>query len=386
MSTKSSATAEPGWQELPQHLWQSIVDAARPWLSETGSADAAIQRLLAMLGSQNDDFSSRASAQLLAGSEHFVQWANQLVRGLAETGGALGSAGSSERWAELLKQSLAAGSDSANPLGKLMQQGIELMARPLDAGFANGNTGSHWRSAVDALLRLPNFGFAREHQERRQKLLRAALAFQDALGQYQELLGKAGRRGLDRLRDKLAEREQPGRQIDSLRGLYDLWIDAAEEAYAEIALSSEFRQVYGAMVNRQVALRQAMQIEVEHCCTEFGLPTRTELNAVHKRLHGMRRQLRALEEELASQRDAKVLASAARPSQGRAPKAATRKLGKTPPKVLASQEKKPSTKKSTPARAISASPTGAKRAATAAPKSRKSAHPVSTRRRLDRFA
>ena len=37
--------------------------------------------------------------------------------------------------------------------------------------------------------------------------------------------------------------EQPGCQIESLRALYDLWLYAAEEGYAEIALSTEFREV-----------------------------------------------------------------------------------------------------------------------------------------------
>src|SRR3546814_11917920 len=62
---------------------------------------------------------------------------------------------------------------------------------------------------------------------------------------------------------KLAARSQPGKQLESARALFDLWIDAAEEAYAEVALSPEFRKSYGAMVNAQMKLRQAVQGEVE---------------------------------------------------------------------------------------------------------------------------
>src|SRR4029078_4449988 len=83
-----------------------------------------------------------------------------------------------------------------------------------------------------------------------------------------------------------------GRQIDSVRALYDLWVDAAEEAYAEIALSEEFRQVYGDVGNSQMRVRSQLQQEVERIGVDLGMPTRTELNSVHKRLHDLRRELR----------------------------------------------------------------------------------------------
>ena len=66
-------------------------------------------------------------------------------------------------------------------------------------------------------------------------------------------------------------------------------VDAAEEAYAEIALSDEFRRVYGDVVNAQMRVRSHVQAEVERIGTDLGMPTRTELNSVHKRLHEMRR-------------------------------------------------------------------------------------------------
>ena len=46
--------------------------------------------------------------------------------------------------------------------------------------------------------------------------------------------------------------------MTSARALFDLWIDAAEEAYAQVALSPEFREVYGAYVNAQMRLRNGM--------------------------------------------------------------------------------------------------------------------------------
>lgn len=161
-------------------------------------------------------------------------------------------------------------------------------------------------------LKAPAFGYAREHQEHYQKMALALVEFQQALGQYNALMMKASQRSFELLESKVADRSEPGRQIDSIRALYDLWVDAAEEAYAEIALSDEFRTVYGEVVNSQMRVRSQLQQEVERIAVDFGMPSRTELNSVHKRLHELRRELRASQEAQrnpdADGRDAEIAA------------------------------------------------------------------------------
>ena len=141
-------------------------------------------------------------------------------------------------------------------------------------------------------LQAPAFGYMREHQEHYQKMALAFADFQGAVKQYNALIMKSSQRSFEILESKLGEHSEPGRQIDSVRALYDLWVDAAEEAYAEIALSDEFREVYGHVVNSQMRVRSQLQQEVERIGVDLGMPTRTELNSVHKRLHDLRRELR----------------------------------------------------------------------------------------------
>ncbi len=141
-------------------------------------------------------------------------------------------------------------------------------------------------------LRMPAFGLAREHQEHYQRTALAFVEYQEALRTYSALLLKASQRGLELLEYKLAERSEPGRAIDSPRALYDLWVDAAEDAYAEIALSDEFGKAYGELANAQMRMRAQIQAEVERIGTDLGMPTRTELNSVHQRLHDLRREFR----------------------------------------------------------------------------------------------
>lgn len=144
----------------------------------------------------------------------------------------------------------------------------------------------------------PAFGYTREMQERWQTLLRAKSEYFEKTAAYHALLLKASQRGMEYFENKLAERSEPGRQIESARSLYDLWVDAAEEAYSEIALSPEFRGVYGEMVNAQMRLRQAVQIEVEEQTRALGMPTRTEVDGSHQKVHELQREVRALKRQL----------------------------------------------------------------------------------------
>ncbi|HEY5972322.1 MAG TPA: class III poly(R)-hydroxyalkanoic acid synthase subunit PhaE [Pseudoxanthomonas sp.] len=138
----------------------------------------------------------------------------------------------------------------------------------------------------------PAFGQYREHQERWQALQLAQQAYEHEAGRYAKLMMKCAQRAFEVFEDKLVAHEEPGRQITSARALFDLWIDAAEQAYADIALSVEFREIYGALTNAQMRLRGAIQREVEHMTGLFGMPTRTEIDSAHRKVADLERALR----------------------------------------------------------------------------------------------
>ncbi|HVI60153.1 MAG TPA: class III poly(R)-hydroxyalkanoic acid synthase subunit PhaE [Luteimonas sp.] len=156
-------------------------------------------------------------------------------------------------------------------------------------------------------LRMPAFGFAREHQERWQQLALAMADYQQCTQAYDELMRQATRAAYAIFEDKLAEREEPGKQLQSARALFDLWVDAAEDAYAKVALSKAFRDAYGQLVDAQMRLRAGVQREVELASGLFGMPTRTEVDAAHRKIVELERQLRRL-------RDAAAAPGQARPA------------------------------------------------------------------------
>ncbi|HEV7123311.1 MAG TPA: poly(R)-hydroxyalkanoic acid synthase subunit PhaE [Rhodanobacter sp.] len=186
----------------------------------------------------------------------------------------------------------------------------------------------------------PAFGMTREQQMQQQATAEAMLASMQAAARYQALIQRANAQGMERLQNKLSEHAAPGRQIESLKALYDLWVDAAEEAYAEIALSDEFRQVYGEMVNTQMRARQLQQQQTEQMCQQLGMPTRRDVSSLGERLQALRRDLAALKRQMAGHAAPQVAAKntssgqpKARPRAAATGKAAVKATSRAPRKT-----------------------------------------------------
>ena len=221
-------------------------------------------------------------------------------------------------------------------------------ARPYLDGF---------REQTRRWQQLPAFGQYREHQERWQALQLAQQEYEDHSGEYARLMAKCGQRAFEVFEDKLVAREEPGRQLTSARALFDLWIDAAEQAYAEIALSAEFREVYGALTNAQMRLRGAIQREVEQVTGLFGMPTRTEIDSAHRKIAELERALRrASAAEPRRERTPRPIEATAPASSKTASPRGVRKAAAARPAPGKAPARRPAKKKPAPKKAVARKP------------------------------
>lgn len=175
----------------------------------------------------------------------------------------------------------------------------------------------------------PAFGFDRECQERWQSLEKLLREYRQRNADYNELMRKAVQDAFAFFERKLEEHARVGAQIDSARALFDTWIDAAEEAYSRIALSADFRHAMGELSNAQMRLRAAAQREVERTSELFGMPTRAEVDAAHRKIAELERALRRVSAN-APARDAAAPRAATKKAakKSAAKKVATKRAGK----------------------------------------------------------
>jgi class III poly(R)-hydroxyalkanoic acid synthase PhaE subunit len=220
-----------------------------------------------------------------------------------------------QSWDTLLRQGAAtlAGTSAAGP-GACATPGADLFAQLLatmkasveEAGASQPPAGD-WMQSLQPLFGLfgattgafetgapmPAFGLARGQQMQQQALLAAAMEVQELSARYQALIQRAHAQGMDRLQLKLVELADAGRTVDTIGALYKLWVDAVEEAYAQVALSDEFSTAYADMANAQMRLRQHQLQQVEQVCQQLGLPARSEVATLGERLQALRREFRA---------------------------------------------------------------------------------------------
>ena len=290
------ALAQQSWDAWTRYLQQQPA-AVSPFAPPSSNTRA-------------DDFMTRS----MAGAKAYADW----LRSAATSG--LGQGG--DDWQRQMQSLFAgmggqpftqafAGLDSASAQS-FFQQWQHWMQAQNGLGAIPGLAGMSGFSAMPNFNAMPNFGgmpnfgampgfgdttaafgFTRERQLQQQALAAAMREYADMASRYQSLIQQANAQGFERLQAQLTEMASTDKQVESLKGLYDLWVDAAEECYAQIALSAEFKQVYGAMVNAQMRVRQLQQQQLEAACRELGLPTRSEVAALGKRLQELRREVRS---------------------------------------------------------------------------------------------
>jgi class III poly(R)-hydroxyalkanoic acid synthase PhaE subunit len=275
-------------------MWPQGLDQAARLFTAGGSQGETIERLVDSAKAYATFMQSMLATSMQGGAA--PNWSDALRQGFASMGGNAPAFGSAPMFgqAPMFGSTPMFGQPSMQAWQDLAGKGGDGFSQMMNAITAMKMPSTDGVGELKGWLNLPAFGLAREHQEHQQKSAIAWVEYQEHMARYNALMLKASQRGFELFEGKLLEREQPGRQIESLRALYDLWVDAAEEGYAEIALSQEFREAYGAMVNAQMRVRSQVQQEVERIATDFGMPTRSEINSIGERLQALRREVREL--------------------------------------------------------------------------------------------
>ncbi|HRD71477.1 MAG TPA: poly(R)-hydroxyalkanoic acid synthase subunit PhaE [Aquimonas sp.] len=151
-----------------------------------------------------------------------------------------------------------------------------------------------WQQSLDT----PGLGFAREHQGRWQEWLKARDVYLAVMQRYGQKMQAVQVEGMRRFEQRLQAHSAPDKQLKSMRAVFDLWVDASEEAFAEAALAEDYRHLYGELVNAQMRLRAAGQAIMDSASASMGLPTRAELDGAHRKTHALKLELREIKRRL----------------------------------------------------------------------------------------
>lgn len=264
------------YQALAQKSWEAMVGQ----LQKPPRTDDFINSVFPA-----DSTASVTLEHALSGLKSYAEW----MQGAATSVGAPGT-----DWAQQLEQLF----------GKAHQPFASAFTG-VDPGMAAGaqDFSGKWQAWLQSLQNnhastahgagpFAPFAADQEQQAEQRRLMAAINAHIEAANRYQQLIRRSNENAIEKMRARLAPLAAPPAQIESLKMLYDVWVECAEEAHAEIALSDEFREAYAGMVNTQMRVRHLQQAQTEKVCQQMGIPTRSDVDSLGERLHAFRREMR----------------------------------------------------------------------------------------------
>jgi len=238
------------------------------------------------------------------------------------------AAGAAPGWAQAFSGAPAQGAfmNLFEQLSGLAQAQWQQLVAQAGAGEMGGNDAlAHWRTLLGTVgarlasaagpfelgplpamdtaalresLSTPPVGPMREHIERWQQAMLAQLDYQDAAREFSAQLGETMKLAHSHLQARLAARAERNEPLASSRALFDEWIEAGEQAWAERAGSDAFVAALGRYTNAEMKLRAALSDQLNRVVGSLGLPTRGEVDADHRRIAQLERELRRLRAEV----------------------------------------------------------------------------------------
>jgi class III poly(R)-hydroxyalkanoic acid synthase PhaE subunit len=158
------------------------------------------------------------------------------------------------------------------------------------------------RQFADLLARMPSIGLAREQTEIWRELTAAQAECQALEQELRAVWTRVQSDALGLVEKMIRERKsEPG--INNYRELYDLWVECGEKVFAQVAHSESYAKLQAQVGNAAIKLRARQQAVIERGLKHFDLPTRSELNTVHKQMRELRERIATLEGQLADQLD-----------------------------------------------------------------------------------
>jgi len=239
----------------------------------------------------------------------------------ADAAGAAGGTGDSDQYRDLGMRWLEAGQAYLQGWQQFVQRsasGSAAAETPLKfgeemlnawqgtwAGAAAAGEGAT-RQFADLISRLPAMGLAREQTEAWRELLAAQSEYQHLEQELRTVWAKVQTDALALLETAIRERREqhggaaPG--VEDYRELYNLWVECGEKVFAQVAHSESYCKLQAQLGNAAIRLKVRQQGVLERALKHFDLPTRSELNTVHKQIRELRERIATLEAQLAAGR------------------------------------------------------------------------------------
>lgn len=152
--------------------------------------------------------------------------------------------------------------------------------------------------AIQRLVEGPEFADIGTLERQVLKATREWMALREASAAYRTVTAAAWGRAFGTFSAEMAK--DPGAMHQGFRPVLDRWLVVANEELIRTQRTEEFLKAQRALLAAGVAYRLKERELVEVWCETHSIPTRTEVDDLHRTVHALRTQVRTLSRQLAA--------------------------------------------------------------------------------------
>ena len=150
----------------------------------------------------------------------------------------------------------------------------------------------------DQMLSIPGLGFSREAQDKSKQAIKLWANYQENYQEYQSVMLRLNQEALDLMRKRIISMSKDGESIDSMRQIYDLWIESNEKVYGDYVYTKEYAELNGRLVNSMMAFKKKSHEITDDALSEMHVPTTKSMDELERRHYELRKQVNEMRAEI----------------------------------------------------------------------------------------
>ena len=188
-------------------------------------------------------------------------------------------------WAELLPQSL--------DMSRMESGDDSILFEPINFYW------NIYEKTFGSFLQSPTLGYTREFNHKLLGGFDSWINFYKASFDYQLVLLNVWAKAFDELMRELAASEEKSRTIQNWRQILQVWSSLFDRVFAETFRSQDTVEIQGKFLNAALTYRLHQQQLMEVFLKMNDLPTRSEVDEVHRSIYEMRKEIKSLKKAVA---------------------------------------------------------------------------------------
>ncbi len=158
-----------------------------------------------------------------------------------------------------------------------------------------------YEKTLGSFLLSPSLGYTREFNNKWLLGFDTWINFYQASFDYQLVLLDVWARAFDELMRELASSEEKGKTVQNWRQFLQVWSSLFDRVFAQTFHSQDTLQIRGKFLNAAMTYRLHQQQLIEVFLKMNDLPTRSEVDEIHRNIYELRKEIKSLNKTLNAQ-------------------------------------------------------------------------------------